>query len=205
VPESGIVARGVAGVAIGDEAGHRGADAGDGADHRADDRAAQEQAEMPEHRAHTCADAAAEVLGPQAAGQRLAAAGDQVDDLGQREQAEEHGHQAEAVVQVIQAQREAQFSRTRVIADHGQRQAEAGRGQPLDQRPAGQRGQHGQTPDRQHQVLGGTERDGRLPHHRDQRHQDEYTEGRTQRRGGGRAADRLSGLAALGHRGRPAA
>ena len=193
----GIVG-GLHGHAVGQERRDGAALAGNGAHQRADDRAAQHGAPVPEGRLHAAHHAGdlhrAQVLRHRAAGDR------QVDHLGDREQPDQGRDQMHAVPQIFDAPGEAGGSGDAVIADGRDHQADAP-GEEAAQHPAAQAAGDGdEGEDRQQEEFRRPEQEDELFCHRQHREHRHRADDSAERIGGGRGADRVSRLALLGQR-----
>ena len=152
-------------VAVGDPVDHRRADAGNGAEPGAEHATAQHQPPILGHVAHALPLAGEIDVRRVVAGDALARHR-KLAELRQRENAERRRNERHAVPQIEPAESPAQRAGLRARADHGDHQAEAGGGEPLERRAAGQRRHHRHAEQREGQQLGRADGEHQRPQDR---------------------------------------
>jgi hypothetical protein len=129
-----------------------------------------------------------------------AAGGEHRDHLGHAEQAQRDDGEREAVEQVDLPEGEAEVGRGLCRADHAQKDAEAGRRQPLCQVLADHRGREEQPHEREHEQLGRGEHQHDRPGDGDREEKDHRPDEPADHRGEEAHAQRPRGLPLLGQR-----
>ena len=185
-------------VPIGEPVDHRAADARHRPEGRADPAAAQHQPPVGEAVLGALPHAGGRVVAHVARDRR---AGDrEIAQLRQREQAEHHRHQRQAVPEIEKVEGPAQRAGLRIGPDHGDQNAEPGRHQAAQRRIAGEHRHHRDAERREGEQLGRAEKQhDRTQERQGHRHQEgaEYAPHHGRHIGG---AERAAGFAAARHR-----
>ena len=124
----------------------------------------------------------------------------QVAQLRQREQAEQHRRQRQAVPKIEAVEGPAQRAGLRVGADHRDHDAEAAGGDAAQRRAAGQHGHHRYAEHRKRQQLRRAEIEHHRPQDRDRHREQHRAEHAAHQRRHVGGAERAPGLAPLRHR-----
>src|SRR5262249_29793022 len=187
---------------VGDPLRNAAARAWQNADEDADRRAAHDQPEMAKRVLDSLDDAGLQILRLPVACDRRAAHRE-IDNLGNREYADEHRHEIEAVPQVHETQVEAKRAGLSLLAYRGKQQAEEAHRESADlaaHAEAAERSDTGDPDHGEHEELGRAKRKNQRANDGDRERQDQGADQRADEGTHQRRAESASGLSLLRHR-----